>query len=67
MHEQRAESEVSLRALWQALRCKCGELSALVIRADDPEKAVGYLLCYLSKHIEDVLGRPLPDRWRLAV
>jgi hypothetical protein len=41
--------------LWQALRCKCGELSALVLRATDPGEAAAYVLGYLPKHIEYVL------------
>jgi hypothetical protein len=41
--------------LWQALRCKCGELSALVLRAADPGEAAAYVLGYLPKHIEYVL------------
>ena len=40
--------------LWQALRCKCGELSALVLRADDPGEAAAYVLGYLPKHLEYV-------------
>jgi hypothetical protein len=41
--------------LWQALRHKCGELSALVLRAADPGEAVAYVLGYLPKHFEYVL------------
>jgi hypothetical protein len=48
--------------LWQATRCKCGELSALVLRADDPEEAAAFVLGYLPKHFKYVLepaqGRP---------
>src|SRR5438874_5021096 len=40
--------------LWRALRCKCGELSALVLRADDPGDAATYVLAYLPKHFEYV-------------
>jgi hypothetical protein len=40
--------------LWQALRFKCGELSALVLRADDPAEAAGYVLGYLPKHFDYV-------------
>jgi hypothetical protein len=40
--------------LWQALRGKCGELSALVLRADDPVEATQYVLRYLPKHFEYV-------------
>ena len=40
--------------LWQALRCKCSELSALVLRADDPGEAAEYVLAYLPKHFEYV-------------
>jgi hypothetical protein len=42
-------------ALWQAMRCKCGELSALVLRADDPEEAAAFVLGYLPKHFKYVL------------
>jgi hypothetical protein len=49
--------------LWQAMRCKCGELSALVLRADDPEEAAAYVLRYLPKHfkyaLEPARGRPV--------
>jgi hypothetical protein len=41
--------------LWQALRCKCGELSALVLRAADPGEAAAYVLGYLPKHFDYVL------------
>src|SRR5262249_14131428 len=40
--------------LWQALRGKCAELSALVLRADHPGEAADYVLRYLPKHIEYV-------------
>src|SRR5262249_20315387 len=40
--------------LWQALHGKCGELSALVLRADDPGLAAAYVLHYLPKHLEYV-------------
>ena len=40
--------------LWQALRTKCGELSDLVLRADDPGEAAAYVLGYLPKHFEYV-------------
>jgi len=40
--------------LWQALHCKCGELSALVLRADDPGEAAEYVLSYLPKHFDYV-------------
>jgi hypothetical protein len=40
--------------LWQALRAKCGEISALVLRADDPGEAAAYVLGYLPKHFEYV-------------
>jgi hypothetical protein len=39
---------------WQTLRCKCGELSALVLRADDPRVAATYVLDYLPRHFEYV-------------
>jgi hypothetical protein len=49
--------------LWQAMRGKCGELSALVLRADDPKEAAAYVLGYLPKHFKYVLepaqGRPV--------
>ena len=54
--------------LWQALRYKCGELSALVLRAEDPGEAAAYVLDYLPKHIEHVFEqlfgrrrRPVPS------
>jgi hypothetical protein len=40
--------------LWQALRGKCGELSVLILRADDPAEAARYVLGYLPKHLEYV-------------
>ena len=40
--------------LWQALRSKCGELSALVLRAQHPPEAAAYVLGYLPKHFEYV-------------
>jgi hypothetical protein len=40
--------------LWQALRSKCGEISALVLRADDPGEAASYVLGYLPKHFDYV-------------
>jgi hypothetical protein len=40
--------------LWQTLRHKCGELSTLVLRADDPEEAASYVIGYLPKHIDYV-------------
>jgi Na+-driven multidrug efflux pump len=47
--------------LWQALRCKCAELSALVLRADDPGEAAAYVLRYLPQHFnyvfEQLFGR----------
>jgi hypothetical protein len=47
--------------LWRALRCKCGELRALVLRADDPGQAAAYVLNYLPKHFEGVCERaPAP-------
>jgi hypothetical protein len=47
--------------LWRALRCKCGELRALVLRADDPGEAAAYVLNYLPKHFEGVCERaPAP-------
>jgi hypothetical protein len=40
--------------LWQALRSKCGELAALVLRAQNPREAAAYVLGYLPKHLECV-------------
>jgi hypothetical protein len=40
--------------LWQNLRVKCGELSALVLRADHPDEAASYVLGYLPKHFDFV-------------
>jgi hypothetical protein len=49
------------------MRCKCGELSALVIQADDPKEAAAYVLGYLPKHIKHLLepaqGRPVTGTW----
>ena len=42
--------------LCQALRCKCSELSGLVLRADDPGEAAAFVLDYLPKHFEYVFG-----------
>ena len=47
----RTDSEAQL---WQLLRSKCGELSSLVLRADDPGEAAAYVLGYLPKHLEYV-------------
>jgi hypothetical protein len=52
----RQGSSVPSGELWQALRCMCAELSALVVRADDPEEAAAYVLDYLPLHLEAVLG-----------
>jgi hypothetical protein len=50
------EGEAASKAeLWHALRCKCGELSALVLRADDPEEAAAYVLGYLPRHFKYAL------------
>ena len=38
----------------QDLRWKCDELMALVLQADDPEKAAAYVLRYLPKHFDHV-------------
>jgi hypothetical protein len=47
--------------LWQALRSKCSELSALVLRANDPGEAAAYVLRYLPGHFnyvfEQVFGQ----------
>jgi hypothetical protein len=40
--------------LWQKLRYKCGELSALVLQADQPGEAASYVLGYLPKHFDFV-------------
>ena len=40
--------------LWQNLRVKCGELSALVLRAEQPGEAASYVLGYLPKHFDFV-------------
>jgi hypothetical protein len=60
--------------LWQAIRYKCGELSALVLRAERPGEAASYVLRYLPKHFDYVfeqlfgqLRRPVPngsETWR---
>jgi hypothetical protein len=50
-----AEGDAAGKArLWEALRSKCGELSALVLRADDPGEAAAYALGYLPKHFDYV-------------
>jgi hypothetical protein len=49
--------------MWQALRLKCGELAALVCRADRPGEAAAYVLGYLPTHLEDIL-EPLCGRKR---
>jgi Na+-driven multidrug efflux pump len=38
--------------LWQELRGKCDELSALVLRADNPEEAAAYVLDYLPNYFD---------------
>jgi hypothetical protein len=38
--------------LWMALRGKCGELSAIVLQADDPRQAAAFLLGYLPRHFD---------------
>jgi hypothetical protein len=53
--------------LWQALRCKCGELSSLVVRADDPGEAASYVLAYLPEHFEYVFEHLGGPRRRPAV
>jgi hypothetical protein len=40
--------------VWHDLRCKCGELSALVLRAEHPDDAASYVLGYLPKHFDFV-------------
>jgi hypothetical protein len=52
--------------LWQALRCKCDELSSLVLRADDPREAAAYVLGYLPKYLEYVFDLLFGPK-RLAV
>jgi hypothetical protein len=51
---------------WRAVRRKCGELSALVLRADDPAEAAEYVLGYLPKHLEHVFERAAVPPWRIA-
>jgi hypothetical protein len=56
--------------LWQELRGKCDELSALVLRADNPEEAAAYVLGYLPKHFDylfDLLCGPKRGRVLNAV
>jgi hypothetical protein len=50
--------------LWQALRSKCGELSALVLRAADPSEAAAYVLDYFPKHLEHVFEQLFGQRRR---
>jgi hypothetical protein len=40
--------------VWETLRSKCDELSAVVLRAHDPGEAAKYVLRYLPKHFEFV-------------
>jgi hypothetical protein len=49
---QDAEGQDGRAELWQELRCKCGELSALVLRADEPGEAAAYVLDYLPRHFD---------------
>src|SRR5262245_8785875 len=49
--EEDAEGQAEL---WQTLRGKCGELSVLVLRADDPAEAARYVLGYLPRHLDYV-------------
>jgi hypothetical protein len=53
--------------LWEALRCKCDELSALVLRADDPGEAAAYALAYLPKHFDYVFELVQGQRRRRAL
>ena len=53
--------------LWEAVRCKCGELSALVLRADDPGEAAAYALAYLPKHFDYVFELVQGQRRRRAL
>jgi hypothetical protein len=53
--------------LWQALRHKCGEISALVLRADDPGEAAAYVLGYLPKHFEHVFEQLFGRKRRPAL
>jgi hypothetical protein len=55
------------RELWQALRSKCGELSALVLRANDPGEAAEYVLGYLPKHFEYVFEQLFGQRHPLRM
>jgi hypothetical protein len=54
-------------ALRWAMHCKCGELSALVLQAEDPKEAAAYVLGYLPKHfkylLEPVHGSPMTGTW----
>jgi hypothetical protein len=52
--DQGEPDEEGKAELWQALHSKCGELSALVLRASDPGEAAEYVLSYLPKHFEYV-------------
>ena len=59
--------------LWQSLRSKCGELSALVLRAHDPGEAVTFVLDCLPRQFEHVFEqvygrkrRPLPGGFEAA-
>jgi hypothetical protein len=62
--ERGADGEGQLR---QALRSKCGELSALVLQAHDPREAAAYALDYLPKHFEYVFEQLLGRKRAPAV
>jgi hypothetical protein len=44
---------------WDLLRCKCDELSALVLRSNNPGEAAGDVLAYLPKRFEHVFEQLL--------
>jgi hypothetical protein len=62
------EADAENRAeLWRALRSKCGELSVLVLRADDPAEAARYVLGYLPEHLDYVFELVRGPKPRLAL
>ena len=51
---RQGEGDDAKARLWEAVRSKCSELSALVLWADDPGEAAAYALAYLPKHFDYV-------------
>ena len=64
---RQGEGDDAKARLWEAVRFKCGELSALVLRADDPGEAAAYALAYLPKHFDYVFELVQGQRRRRAL